>query len=1147
MGISLEGYRAAIGTFHCCIRDEGSFFIPCAFSKCNDYDIFNVGKRNWSKHNHNFVMHAEQLKLCLLLKSYIGLPLAISLLLVLANDIELNPGPQIDGCNLSICHANVRSLKAKDRLLHIQSDLASVFDIITLSETWLSGDDISENFMLRNFQHPYRRDRDNDHGYGGLLCWVSNKIASKRRTDLEHPDIEVLWIEITLRTKKLYICTVYRPPNINAVFWDALQENIELVQQEYNGKIMFIGDFNADPNSANGIHLNNFCTVNGISKHIDQPTRITDKSSSILDQCLTNVPAIINKVEILPPISTCDHCVISILCNLRLSKQKSYKRVMWNFTENNFEQFRDALEIIDWQEITSGEDIDLIVDKWTLKFLETAKTTVVNKEVTVRPDDKGWYNGYLRRLNRKKKKCFENLKHNPTELNMNKFKNLRSLYQSELNRIKEEFENNKYSELANKGIKNSKKWWSLLKNVLKNSDIPNQIPPIEHDGKQISDDEEKANVFNEYFASISTLEGTYRLPDEPNIVMADTLEIFEITNRDITDQLNNLDVNKAYGIDGISPRLLKESGNTLCEVLKNIYNRSLQISKVPQNWKNANVIPIHKKESRSNVNNYRPISILSSVGKMFERIVFKYVHNFLLRNFILTAYQSGFQPGKSTVTQLIEVYHHFCKAVDSNKEMRVIFLDITKAFDKVWHKGIIYKLRKCGINGRLLLWFQDYLSNRMQRVVINGQHSNWKTIDAGVPQGSVLGPLLFLLYINDIVQSVRHCNIRLFADDTCIFIEVNDRHEAAAFLNADLSKIHEWSTKWLIKFAPTKTKSLIISNKKDFNQNPPVFLNNQIIEEVKSHTYLGVTFSRKLRWSEHINTVYFKAKKRLNLLLPLKFKLDRHSLEIMYRSFVAPVMEYAIQVWGGTYDSDINKLEQIHVDGMRLVTGATARSNIANLYKETAWQSFRERRDNQMLVMLYKVKNRHVPDYLIELLPPENHEQVQYNLRNNHNIALPYSRLESFRRSFIPYAINLWNSLNGDVRIALSITEFKNALKKDCDEACILYYYGKRWASVHHARMRLGCSKLKADLFYKLHVEDSPTCSCGYASEDAEHFFFHCPNFADARAILIDKISAITMPTLKTILYCNSALLLNQNQAILDATHEFITVTKRFN
>jgi len=544
--------------------------------------------------------------------------------------------------------------------------------------------------------------------------------------------------------------------------------------------------------------------------------------------------------------------------------------------------------------------------------------------------------------------------------------------------------------------------------------------------------------------------------------------------------------------------------------------------------------------------NYRPISILSVVGKVFERIVIKYVYNFLLENFILTAYQSGFQPGKSTVTQLLEVFHNFCKAVDSNKEMRVVFLDISKAFDKVWHKGLLYKLKNCGKKGALLSWFESYLTDRKQRVTINGQCSDWRIINAGVPQGSVLGPLLFLIYINDIVQNASHCNIRLFADDTCLLIEVNNRLEAAEFINDDLSKIYKWSKQWLINFAPTKTKALIISNKKDLILNPPLFLNGTQITEVKSHTYLGVTFTRNLRWNEHINTVYIKSKKRLNMLIPLKFKLDRFTLERLYNSYVLPTMDYAIQVWGGTYDSDINKLENIHVDGMRLVTGATARSNISKLYLETSWPSFRECRDCQILNMLYKVKSGLAPDYLKELLPKENCEYIRYNLRNNKNVRVPATRLESYKRSFFPFSINLWNRLPIQTRQKPSLEEFKSAVSQENKEANILYYYGKRWPSIHHARIRLGCSKLKADLFYRLHVVDDCSCSCGHQEEDAFHFFFRCPNYNNERESLLSIVSQITQPTLNGLIYGEKELTFDQNCLIFGATHEFIITTKRF-
>jgi hypothetical protein len=274
----------------------------------------------------------------------------------------------------------------------------------------------------------------------------------------------------------------------------------------------------------------------------------------------------------------------------------------------------------------------------------------------------------------------------------------------------------------------------------------------------------------------------------------------------------------------------------------------MEKSKVPQSFKKANVIPIHKKDSKTHIPNYRPISLLNIMSKILERIVFKYVYNFFKENFILSAFQSGFQEGKSTITQLLEVYHKFCSAVEENKEIRVIFLDISKAFDKVWHKGLIFKLKQSGIGGSLLDWFENYLKDHLQRVVINGQASKWGQICAGVPQGSVLGPLLFLLFINDITHVVNNCNIRLFADDTCLFIEVDNRVDTAHMINQDLANIHRWSENWLVTFSPPKTKSLTISNKKDANLNPPVHLNGQDIDEFNTHTYLGLKFASNLRW-----------------------------------------------------------------------------------------------------------------------------------------------------------------------------------------------------------------------------------------------------------------------------------------------------------
>ena len=578
--------------------------------------------------------------------------------------------------------------------------------------------------------------------------------------------------------------------------------------------------------------------------------------------------------------------------------------------------------------------------------------------------------------------------------------------------------------------------------------------------------------------------------------------------------------------------------------LLKLFNESLQSSVFPDIWKKANVIPLHKKDSKDTIGNYRPISLLSCVGKVFERIVFKHLYNHLKENFVICQEQSGFLPGRSTVTQLIEVYDNVCSALDNSKEVRVVFLDISKAFDKVWFKGLLHKLKQCGVGDPLLTWFSSYLHNRQQRVVINGSESSWGRIPSGVPQGSVLGPLLFLIYINDITHEVLNCKIRLFADDTCLFIEVDNRVDTCMKICDDLDRISRWSKRWLVTFSHAKTKSLIISNKKDSQLNPPIHFSGTAITEVKSHMYLGLLFASNLKWNEHINSVYIKARKRLSLMIPLKTELDRKTLHTMFTSFVRPVMEYGNIVWGGSYDSDINKLEKINVDGMRIITGATANSNIRKLYEETAWQSVRERCNAAMVTMLYKIKHSLAPDYLTSLLPRQNSEVITHNLRNREYIKPPHARLETYKRSFFPSAINIWNSLTSNTRNMPTAQLFKQALTNV--ETNILYYYGKRWASIHHARIRMGCSLLNYDLCYKVYVTDNPACRCGASMETAFHFFMECPLYQLERENMVNAIVPYANCTLQVILQGSEVVNLEANKLIFYAVHTFIYQSSRF-
>ena len=258
--------------------------------------------------------------------------------------------------------------------------------------------------------------------------------------------------------------------------------------------------------------------------------------------------------------------------------------------------------------------------------------------------------------------------------------------------------------------------------------------------------------------------------------------------------------------------------------------------------------------------------------------------------------QSGFIPGDSTVNQLTFLYNTFCRALDDGKEVRVVFCDICKAFDHVWHSGLIHKLETAGVSCCLLLWFKNYLSGRKQRVVLPGAHSDWTNIRTGVPQGSILGPLLFLVFINDIVNDIGS-NIRLFADDTSLYIIVDNPLRSAELLNADLEKISLWSNTWLVTFNPAKTESLLISCKLIKPDHPPLYMQNQHIAEVETHKHLGLYLSSDCSWHQHIKYITDKAWGRINIMRKLKFKLDRKSLEIIYTSFIRPLLEYGDVVW----------------------------------------------------------------------------------------------------------------------------------------------------------------------------------------------------------------------------------------------------------
>ena len=485
--------------------------------------------------------------------------------------------------------------------------------------------------------------------------------------------------------------------------------------------------------------------------------------------------------------------------------------------------------------------------------------------------------------------------------------------------------------------------------------------------------------------------------------------------------LSDIVPHKSSGPDQIPGRLLKLMANEIAPSLSLIYQASLEQSVLPQDWKNALVVPIFKKGSRSQPSNYRPISLTCIVCKILEHIISSKMYQHLEENHIICMEQHGFRKQRSCETQLISTIHDFATTLNVGGQVHAILLDLSKAFDTVPHNKLCYKLSSYGIRGQLLNWINAFLTDRKQQVVLNGETSQPQPVISGVPQGSVLGPLLFLCYINDIPSAVKS-KIKLYADDALLYRDINSE-EDIIILQEDLNALSQWAKKWQMNFNPTKCECLRISNKLNL-PNLAYYLDNTMIKQVEHAKYLGVIIDQKLNWHEHINSIVKKGNSVYGFLqrnlrnCPISVKAT------CYQTYLRPVLEYASVVWSPHYQLDIDKLEMVQRRSARFVLNKKDRyDSVTEMLSFLGWPSLQSRRIEAKLVMLYKIINNvvHV-DLDDDILIPVTCHYTRAHLMQ------PYTRVDPYKYSFIPSSIRLWNTLPRNVVNQDSVNKFQDKL-----------------------------------------------------------------------------------------------------------------------
>ncbi|MEW8545351.1 MAG: reverse transcriptase domain-containing protein, partial [Candidatus Thiodiazotropha sp.] len=600
--------------------------------------------------------------------------------------------------NLSFVHYNVQSIFSKLELL--QAEL-SEFDILAFTETWLSPSIDTNDLMFQSYSTPERKDRVGDY-HGGVMIYVKDNLHYKRRVDLEPRNIECIWLELINNHKHILFGLFYRPPNSNSDYFSDIEDSIALALDSPGiSEIIITGDFNfnlLNPQTARKI--NSICTQFSLYQSITQPTHFTETSSSLIDLLLIN-----NKTHLIvsgvgDPFLNQDiryHCPIYGIFKFSKPKFVSFTRHIWNYDQGNYELLHNKATAFDWDNIKDN-DINTYANNINTAVTSIAKECIPNRYIKVKPSEPPWINSNIKRNIRKRKRAYRKVKRTNLDSDWKKFKTLRNKVVQNIRDSKKSFYDKIAAKLTSETL-SSKDWWSTLKTFI-SPNYKTAIPPLTFNDDIYTEEIDKANILNTFFQSHTILnEQNALIPNLPRATVNTQLNNIVLSPLEVESVLKTLPVAKASGPNGLSNRIIRELSKELSSPYCSLFNQSLREGMVPSSYKEANVCPIPKKGDLSEVSNYRPISLLNTEDKVLERLVFKYLFNHLRDNNLLSSLQSGFLPGDSTVNQLTFLYNTFCQALDSGKEVRTVFCDISKAFDRVWHAGLLAKLHAAGVSG----------------------------------------------------------------------------------------------------------------------------------------------------------------------------------------------------------------------------------------------------------------------------------------------------------------------------------------------------------------------------------------------------------------------------------------------------------------
>ena len=924
---------------------------------------------------------------------------------------------------LNIITLNIRSFHANaDSFLSnfCSKTLPSIF---VFSETWFTHETTAGKIPNYKEYHTIRHGKSS----GGVSIYAKNNLKSRIFSEYSYcnENIELCCVNVTEGNLDLLILGVYRPVSGDINLFLLHLETIFTDLSSRSKKIMILGDMNLDmlKNNSNTcsytelMHSYHFQCL--VSKPTRFPTRYGDQAS-LLDHVWINEFNYSNGGILLD--TTTDHLPLYIVISLDKSINTD-ERVLISFRENsdfNKISFSNALCSINWNEYKST-DADIYFNNFVnlLNSLYCKHFPLKSKSISKNHSLNPWMNADLRKLIKIKSKIFHLYKIGIVSLAE------KNTLRNRINSIIKKTKNKYYSNLLENNRGNQKKTWQIIRGLSSIGTKDNSIPRIIHEGIELTNPSVIADFFNNYFCSINNELNSDTSNDLyiPNIEpLSSSIFLNPVTSTECEKLISNLK-NTGQSVNCIPVSLIKYISPIISPILSDIINCCFSCGVFPDNLKIATVIPIYKKGDKNSVSNYRPISLLPVFSKIFEKCIQIRIQNFLFQNSVFSKFQFGFLPKRSTFDAVSSLVEKLYEGLNFNKISIGIFVDFKKAFDSVNHRILMRKLNLLGIRGTAYNLIHSYLSDRYQCVKIEDNFSSKLILNNGIPQGSVLGPLLFIIFINDLPNISNLFSTLLFADDTTFHLHDNNLENLVFKCNTCLQKFSEWSLLNKMKVNTDKTFFLMTTNRTNVDfESGRIMLDGVPIRKEESSNFLGVVLDSKLKFNEHISHICSKISKCIGIMYRLRPILSFENLLSLYYAFVNPYLDYCILVWGTTYETYLYPLKILQKRVIRLICKEPYLSHTDPLFHKCSILKLDDMIKFRMGCYVFQNFD------LFNNLGPFH----SYNTRSSdssYRLNPSYQRLTQTQHSVYFVAPRIWNEIPDYIKNVSTFTKFKRIYK----------------------------------------------------------------------------------------------------------------------